>query len=377
MDSTFDGSQWIVTRADTIFYCGDGIPDWRAAAPPPPPDFWITPTINGLHVRFNGYRSETEVDVFSKIIDFEGYHIYVGRDERESSYSMVASYDRENYDKYVLDIYSDDYNYVCQSMPFTLDSLRCLYGSSCEDTVFHPLLYSVTNPFTHPDFPDSVFYFAPHDFNADDVNNRTPITKIYPDEPDPTIYHPDSIPDEAFTEDGYLKFYEYEFTIENLLATVPYWVNVTAFDFGDPRVHMRPLESGITAGAKSAYPIGAMAATAADGGKVYIYPNPYRGDAGYRDNGFEGRLEDDRPDDRVRAINFANLPAKCKIYIYSLDGDLVRKLYHDMDPSDPNHTHHVWNMITRNTQMVVTGIYYWVVEAEDGSTQMGKLVVIF
>ena len=216
-----------------------------------------------------------------------------------------------------------------------------------------------------------------HDFNACETNYRTPITKIYPDEINPTIYPPDSIPDEAYTEDGDLKFYEYEFTIENLLPTVPYWVNVTAFDFGDARVAMRPLESGITAGAKSAYPMGAMEVTAEGSGKVYVYPNPYRADADYREHGFEGRTEDDRPDDRVRAINFANLPPKCKIYIYSLDGDLVRLLEHDMDPDDPSHSHHIWNMITRNTQMVVTGLYYWVVEAEDGTTQMGKLVIIF
>jgi hypothetical protein len=67
--------------------------------------------------------------------------------------------------------------------------------------------------------------------------------------------------------------------------------------------------------------------------KAYVYPNPYRGDAGYRDLGFEGRLEDDRPDYRVREIHFANLPPKCTISIYSLDGDLIRELEHDMDPS--------------------------------------------
>ena len=47
-----------------------------------------------------------------------------------------------------------------------------------------------------------------------------------------------------------------------------------------------------------------------------------------------------------------------------------------MDPADTNSSHDTWNMITRNTQMVVSGLYYWVVEAEDGSTQMGKLVII-
>jgi hypothetical protein len=33
-------------------------------------------------------------------------------------------------------------------------------------------------------------------------------------------------------------------------------------------------------------------------------------------------------------------------------------------------------MITRNTQRIVTGIYYWVVEEPNGNTQIGKFVII-
>lgn len=78
----------------------------------------------------------------------------------------------------------------------------------------------------------------------------------------------------------------------------------------------------------------------------------------------------------MRAINFANLPAKCTIRIYTLDGDLVRQLDHNFSPSDPNATHDTWDMITRNTQMIVSGIYYWTVEDDQGKVQIGKLVVI-
>jgi hypothetical protein len=54
----------------------------------------------------------------------------------------------------------------------------------------------------------------------------------------------------------------------------------------------------------------------------------------------------------------------------------VRQIEHDADPNDPTSSHETWNLITRNTQMVVSGLYYWVVEAEDGQTQIGKLVII-
>ncbi|MFQ5500235.1 MAG: hypothetical protein ACE5FH_11250, partial [Candidatus Zixiibacteriota bacterium] len=72
-ESTFVDGQWTATDADTVWYKGDDIPDWRGAAPPPAPDFWITPTVNGLHVRFNGSRSETEKDIWLRAVDFEGY----------------------------------------------------------------------------------------------------------------------------------------------------------------------------------------------------------------------------------------------------------------------------------------------------------------
>ena len=82
------------------------------------------------------------------------------------------------------------------------------------------------------------------------------------------------------------------------------------------------------------------------------------------------------PDNRTRRIHFANLPPKCTISIYSLDGDLVREIFHDKNISDPNAAHDAWDLITRNTQLVVSGLYYWTVETESGETQLGKLVII-
>ncbi|UCE25231.1 MAG: hypothetical protein JSU74_04065 [Candidatus Zixiibacteriota bacterium] len=365
---------------DTVYLSGDGIPDWRAAIPPPAPVFRLEPLVNGIRILFNGQKSETQTDGFTGLVDFEGYRIYSGLDRRASSMALIASYDRKNFDKYIWNGATDStIAYNIFDPPFTLDSLRCLYGTGenpCRDTTFDPLSFTITSQYFHPEFEDSIFYFLPHDHNAFEFGITTPISKVYPDLPDPATYHPDSIPGDAYTEEGYLKFYEYEFTLENLMPTIPYWINVTALDHGNIDLGIKGLESPVGSGAQAAYPLAVSDAAAGGNTKVYVYPNPYRGDAGYRDLGFEGRTQDDRPDHRVRAVNFANLPPKCTIYIYSLDGDLVRKLDHDMDPSDPNSSHDSWNMITRNTQMVVSGLYYWVVEFEDGSTQMGKLVVI-
>ncbi len=70
------------------------------------------------------------------------------------------------------------------------------------------------------------------------------------------------------------------------------------------------------------------------------------------------------------------LPPRCTIRIYSLDGDLVRELEHDVDQSDGTGNHHTWNLTTRNTQMLVSGLYYWTVEMPGGAVQMGRLAVI-
>ena len=73
---------------------------------------------------------------------------------------------------------------------------------------------------------------------------------------------------------------------------------------------------------------------------------------------------------------FANLPPRSTIRIYSLDGDLVREIEHDVDPADPMTQLDYWDLITRNSQQPVSGMYYWTVEDVNGDVQIGKLVII-
>ncbi len=378
-DSQYVDSQWVPLAAETTFYEGDGIPDWRGASPPPAPTYWIHPGYNSIRVRFNGHRSETTKDIFSGIIDFEGYRIYFGRDEREGSLSLIGSYDHENFDKYVYNLHKQpEAGFEIQEIPLTLDQIRCAYGNGaepCTDSLFNPLDYGdPAHLFSPQSSPDSFFYFTVHDYNASVFGVTTEIRKIYPNEPKPSSF--DTLRPEQLTNDGHMKYYEYEFTIRDLLASVPYYVNVTAFDFGSPKGNLKALETSKTVNIKHCYPAGTPQLADGSDKRVYVYPNPYRIDAEYRAKGYEGRMREDRPDDRVRLIHFANLPPKCTIGIYSLDGDLVRKLNHDMDPSDPNSSHDTWDLITRNTQLTVSGIYYWAVEDERGNVQIGKLVVI-
>ncbi|MFQ5454153.1 MAG: hypothetical protein ACE5D6_08205, partial [Candidatus Zixiibacteriota bacterium] len=152
------------TLCDTLFYEGDGVPDFRGASPPPAPVFWLEPTVGSIRVRFNGLLSETTKDVFSRIADFEGYRIYLGLDERESSFSMMGSFDIEDYNKLVWNPNKFPVpGYELLDIPFTLDSLRCLYGDindPCNDSLFDPLDYTRGAPYIHPLYPaDSIYYF--------------------------------------------------------------------------------------------------------------------------------------------------------------------------------------------------------------------------
>ena len=101
LDSAFIDGRWVPSIAETTFYAGDGVADWRAPGAPPAPNCWLYPYDHGIRIRFNGSKSETTKDLVSNRIDFEGYRVYVGRDEREGSLAMAASYDFDNYDKFI------------------------------------------------------------------------------------------------------------------------------------------------------------------------------------------------------------------------------------------------------------------------------------
>jgi len=378
VDSLLPDTNWVYTVIESTYYEGDGVPDYRSAGPPPPPKFWVNSAVNGVRIRFNGFESETTRDVFSGLVDFEGYRVYMARDEREESYSVMASYDRENYDKYIFKAELVPPRFVIEGLPFDLEELRCLYGRTldpCDDSLFNPLDYSLSRPLRLTDYPDSIIYFTKHDYNVSRLGFDTPIRKLYPEAPRPDLSQ--TIPPDQLTEDGYLKYYEYELIIDNLVPTVPYFVSVTAFDFGSPETGLEPLETSKQLNATEVFAAGSAAEASGAEPNAYVYPNPFRIDANYRAKGYEGRGRDDLPEYRTYKINFANIPSQCWIRIFSLDGDLIKELRHDQPNDSPTARHETWDMVTRNRQLIVSGLYYWSIEADDGRTQIGKLVVIF
>ena len=95
---------------------------------------------------------------------------------------------------------------------------------------------------------------------------------------------------------------------------------------------------------------------------VYVVPNPYVGSEIWNHViTFNEPFED--------KLMFMNLPSEATINIYTLAGDHVITLEHTDGSSES------WDLISRNQQMVTSGVYLYVVESDVGG-KIGKFVVI-
>ncbi|MBN4076179.1 hypothetical protein JYT16_00520 [Gemmatimonas aurantiaca] len=384
----------IPARIDSLWYQGDGIPDFRGAAPPEEPAVRYTSTTGVISLRWNGLRSETVRDFFTLEYDFEGYRVYLGLVPRHRDLVLISSYDLENYAQFYFEAENsfegDDGKWKVLRKPWRLEEVQNAYAPG--NPLWHPLDNGIANPLL---INDSLFYFANHDWNQSNFRDTVAIHKVYPDAPYPHTL----ILDSAFTEDTwwpnpqtgdtvfyqggeltndgkFFKHFEYRYILENMLASQQYYLAVTAFDFGSPEAQLPALETHKLNTVVEALAQDPVSQDLPDGLDVIVYPNPYRADARYREDGFEGRGREGFIADRVRAVHFSNLPPRCTIWIYSLDGDLIRQIEHQRANDDPAAMHEVWDVITRNLQAPVSGIYYWIVQTPEGLQQIGKLVLI-
>ncbi|MCH9032766.1 MAG: hypothetical protein IIB00_10995, partial [candidate division Zixibacteria bacterium] len=219
----------VPTLADTNFYEGDGVPDFRGAAPPPAPKVRLIPDQGMLTVRWNGFISETTKDPFSDTADFEGFRVWTSPTLQEEDFVLKSSFDHENYNRYVFNRTENFFELL--DPPFTLEQIHNMYGAALD-----PLNFGIDNPFIfyhQPSGTDTTYYFTAQDWNADDLSDTTAIHKRFPNALEPSAI-PSEWTAEDTTDEGYLKYYEYQFYLEDLLPSIPLYVSVTAFDFGSP-----------------------------------------------------------------------------------------------------------------------------------------------
>lgn len=174
--------------------------------------------------------------------------------------------------------------------------------------------------------------------------------------------------------------YWYKFDVDNLLNGWQYLFNISAFDKGDPVNRIESLESSYLFNIQRVIP--GTLPTSQEDVEIGVYPNPYYGNA-YWDGSFE----------RLRKIYFYNLPARAEIVIYTLAGDVIKKIDHSgssngsdlrwFENFSPGATQkmsggeHAWDLISDGDQAIATGLYLFTVKDIDtGKIKKGKFLVI-
>src|ERR1051325_482252 len=176
-----------------------------------------------------------------------------------------------------------------------------------------------------------------------------------------------------------------------------YFYSVSAFDstgFGGGKVELNGRRAAVEA--EGVVP---QSGTNLNRG-VWVVPNPYRGLRAIQDRPSAWDLTPNASDPTGTHIDFLGLPGgKWSIKIFTLSGDLVVTLSSDdavnastrnstvidsrgvghqnvtRQQDTPNDGQARWNLISRNGQDVVSGIYLFTVESTRG-TQRGKFVII-
>jgi len=100
------------------------------------------------------------------------------------------------------------------------------------------------------------------------------------------------------------------------------------------------------------------------GGKLYVAPNPLILSSSFGGSTTQGDIKDE--------IGFYGLPQHCTIRVFSYSGQLVGTIEHNS-----NTYSNEWFQISRNSQRIASGVYFYIVEDhDDGTRATGKFVII-
>ncbi len=403
------------TILDSTRMHGDRIPDFKGPPPPPNPKVEFFAGEGEITVRWFGRETENAIDPITGFRDFEGYSVQMSTDG--VNYTTIGYYDKVNWRVHYLnwDVNqnggTDDNPYIstddtldtrwepARNRPLTYEEIQIYYAvrwDTCLNkpgNISRPIdpkkynssyrywglrpedlpFISSVNPWCRPDtshsvvrvrscdnctpnglWVDTIFYFVPEGPNAGLVQAR-----MYP----------------AVTDANNDSAYWYQFKLTGLFPSQPIWLAVVPFDNGLITFNqtIEPQAASVFSAAQLLYPIAPDSARRAEGLKISVYPNPYRIDHDY--SYFEKKLPGSGYLQSGQRINFVNLPAKCTIRIYTLDGDLVQQINHDKDPSATDAGYETWDLLTRNAQKVVAGLYIYTVESIEGR-YIGKILII-
>lgn len=373
--------------------------NWLVGMAPPPPGMRFWPRDRSVHVFWNNI-SESTPDVRSNKIDFESYRIWradnwerpygasVDNGPESGLWQLVAEYDVVN--TYVETRELVDGTVVTDTLPLGhntgLEPIR--YSPVClDDERFMSPAPGLGEAMRQVVEADSLGQFQTrpglYDSNLQPIPELEPLLpwQGYPAELDtffwvtPREAHaPAHVPKEAVqfyeyvdrdVHNGFLYFYSVTATDHNITINADNTVTISGEGIaGDPGSSFSDTRPGTEAQT--------AAERAANGANIYAYPNPATRDALEDFQQFYPNADDPTG---VR-VCIANLPAaQNTVKIYTLDGDLVETLEHD---GSTGYGEVCWNLVSRNGQEVVSGIYLFSVESGDDRFDdfIGKFVVI-
>lgn len=363
-DDSLNASRTVKDNECTWFdldcnYC-TGVPgfvlkNWSASSPPPSPQMRAFPGDRQVTLEWDN-RSEYTPDPAKGVFDFAGYKIWKAANwtrpvgstgPGDNLWALLATYYYYDPAYNPLKMKTEDGRDSIVAVPLLLNretgdriypmDVPCIHKQLPFDTTQCDTAYSKRLTFT-PTGRDSII------------------------DPFPVVKYPIG---------------RYQFIDRNVLNGFLYFYSVTAFDSTGRGRQIAKLEGRQAAVESDGVVPQSAFSSASNSGKPFVVPNPYRGRA-------EWDLTPDATDPTGTHIDFFNLPASwTNLRIYTVSGDLVQII----EPTDaqtngrpqrefPEDNQASWNLITRNGQDIVSGIYLFSVQTSDGKTQQGKFTVI-
>jgi hypothetical protein len=376
--------------------------NWLVGMAPPPPGLRLWSTDSRVHVFWDD-EPEFTPDIRLQQVDFESYRIWradnwdrpfgssLVNGPESSLWQMVAEYDLVNSFISYRNVDGVDY----------LDTIPLGANTGLEVISYTPVALSDSRFAGLADSMKVVVDSDPKGQNStrppvrDSEGNIIPTSRpvvrweTYPDVLDtfwavtPREGFIDPVePANSIVPKRAVNFYEYvDYDIHNGFI---YFYSVTSTDHvlespGNDLGITLPVGAGLVGDPGSSFSNtqpGAKSQTAEErekfGVNIYVFPNPATRDAlaEYQ------QLFANGDDPTGVRVTFTNLPAAANtIKIYTVSGDLVQTISHDGTTG----TGHVsWNLMSRNGQEIVSGVYLYSVESDDGRFEnyVGKFVVV-
>ena len=158
---------------------------------------------------------------------------------------------------------------------------------------------------------------------------------------------------------------KYAFTDTLVKNGFTYWYSVTAYDSVNENGQAVYHYGKYTQNKTKVVPNSGVEDNLDD---IRVVPNPYVN----HEYIARWNLAPDDTDPTGEKICFQNLPRDSVVRIYSLGGELVQTLYPNAELTGGDAC---WNLISRNDQIVVSGVYLYHVDSPVGET-IGKFVII-